>query len=54
MLYPVIPEDCIGQNIIKYGRSRNIFDRFRDYSELQIIAVENVRNILRAEREINE
>jgi hypothetical protein len=54
MVYLVIPEDCIGQNIVKYGRSMNVLDRIRDYGKLQVIVVEKVKNVVRAERELNE
>jgi hypothetical protein len=54
MLYLVIPEDCRGKNIVKYGRSGNVLDRFRDYGDCQIIAVERVENMILAERELNE
>jgi hypothetical protein len=53
-IYAVIPEEWKGKDVVKFGRSINVKNRFREYGELEIIKVCRVRDLIKAERELHE
>jgi hypothetical protein len=53
-MYCAIPEEWKGKDVVKFGRSINVKNRFRDYGDLEIIKVCNVKDLIRAERELHE
>jgi hypothetical protein len=53
-LYCVIHEEFKGKNIIKFGRTCNPKSRFRDYGELDVIKISEVKDVVRMERELHQ
>jgi hypothetical protein len=50
----VIPESFKGRKIVKFGRTNNLKSRFRDYGDLEIIKVAEVKDVIRLERELHQ
>jgi hypothetical protein len=53
-LYCVIPEEFIGKNVVKFGRTENARKRFYSYGELEVLMVSKDQSVVRAERELLE
>jgi hypothetical protein len=54
MIYCVVPEMFKNTNVIKYGRTINIKDRFKEYGDLEVIRIAKVMDPVKAERELHE
>jgi hypothetical protein len=54
ILYCVIPEEFIGKNVVKFGRTENVKKRFYSYGQLEVLRVFKVQNVIRAERDLHE
>jgi hypothetical protein len=50
----VIPEQFKGKNIVKFGRTNNLKSRFRDYGDLEIVKVSEVKDSIKLERELHQ
>jgi hypothetical protein len=48
LLYLGVPDEHNGKDIMKYGLSENVMDRFRDSGDVQIITFERVKDIIGA------
>jgi hypothetical protein len=53
-IYAVIPIEWKGKDVVKFGRSINTKNRFREYGYLDIIKVCRVKDLIRTERELHE
>ncbi len=47
-IYAVIPEEWKGKDVVKFGRSINVKNKFREYGDLDIIKVCRVRDLIKS------